>query len=277
MTTADTQPHGERRCYLRGCRRPECVEANRKYCKRYRVERHRTGRRRPDAGPYAVIARRYAAAGWSHSEMAALTGCAETVFHNLLNGTPRISATSAARIDAIPGTPQRMGTAAYVDATGTRRRGQALHRAGRTVNAMAVALGLCPDHVSRILRARNPKVHGATAAAMKALYDEWKTERGPSEVASQRAEQLGWRDPQWWDDMGDIDDPEFDPEKADRELNFHERAALRREEIIHFAWHGDSPEQIVGRLKSEVSISTVRQIVQDWRTGQKRDRRQVAA
>jgi transposase len=56
-----------------------------------------------------------------------------------------------------------------------------------------------------------------------------------------------------------------------------ERAALRREEIIHFAWHGDTPEQILARLNGEVSIATVRQIVQEWRTGVKRDRKQVAA
>jgi plasmid maintenance system antidote protein VapI len=273
--TTDHTP--SRACYLRGCRHPECVDANKRYCKQYRVTRYTSGRRRVDATPYAAVARRYAAAGWSHAEMAALAGCCDTVFHHLLNGTPRLSATTAARIATMPARPPRLGSAAYVDATGTRRRGQALHRIGYPVQALGAALDLHPDHVSRILRGRHKRVLSATAAAMATLYDEWKTQPGPSQDSMQRAAREGWRDPQWWDDMGDIDDPAFDPDHADRELNFHERAQLRREEIIHLAWCGHEPEQIRERLNNEMSISTIRQIVQEWRTGQKRDRKQPAA
>lgn len=261
-----------RACYLRGCRHPGCVDANKRYCKQYRVTRYTTGRRRVDAAPYAAIARRYAAAGWSHSEMAALAGCSETVFHDLLNGCTRLSPTTAARISAMPPRPERMGSAAYVDATGTRRRAQALHRIGHEVQAMAAALGIHAGHLSRIVRGRHKRVLSSTAAAMKALYDEWQSQPGPSEESRQRATLLGWRDPLWWEDMGDIDDPAFDPDKADADLNFHERAQLRREEIEHLAWCGHQPEQILARLNNEVSISTVRQIVQEWRTGVKRVR-----
>ncbi|WP_331912920.1 hypothetical protein [Streptomyces sp.] len=273
--TATHEP--SRACYLRGCREAGCVEANKRYCKQYRVTRYATGRRRVDAAPYAAIARRYAAAGWSQGEMAALSGCCETVFHHLLHGVERLGPVTAARLDKIPARPERMGAATYVDATGTRRRAQALHRHRYTVESMAAALNLHPDHMSRILHERHARVLSATASAMKTLYADWSITPGPSELSEQRAARFGWRDPQWWEDLGDLDDPGFDPSTADRVLNFHERAALRREEIIHFAWHGDTPEQILARLNGEVSISTVRQIVQDWRTGQKRDRKQVAA
>lgn len=278
MTTAvkPLPPHGERPRYLRGCRCLPCRNANKRYCKQYRTTRYTSGRRRVDAAPYAVIARRYAAAGWSHSEMAALAGCCDTVFHGLLNGAQRLNAVTAARLDAMPAKPQRLGSAAYVDAAGTRRRAQALHRIGYAVQAMAPELGVHPDHVSRILRGRHKRVLSVTAAAMSALYEEWKSQPGPSKESMQRAALLGWRDPLWWEDMGDLDDPAFDPDHADRKLNFHERAQLRREEIEHLAWCGHGPEEILDRLNGEMSISTVRQIVQDWRTGQKRDRKRVA-
>lgn len=275
MTADDHAP--DRNCYLRGCHAVGCVEANKRYCKEYRLTRHRTGRRRVDAAPYAAIARRYAAAGWSHAEMAMLSGCCETVFHDLLNGTPRLSPTSAARLDAIPARPQRAGTATYVDATGTRRRAQALHRHRYAVNAIATALNLHPDHVSRIMHERHARVLSLTASAMKALYEAWSTTPGPSEISGQRAAQLGWHDPLWWEDLGDLDDPDFDPSSVVTELNFHERATLRREEIIHLAWCGYEPEQILDRLNREVSISTVRQIVAEWRSGQKRDRSKAVA
>jgi hypothetical protein len=151
-----------------------------------------------------------------------------------------------------------------------------LHRNRYTVESMAAALNLHPDHMSRILHERHARVLSATASAMKTLYADWSITPGPSELSEQRAARFGWRDPQWWEDLGDLDDPGFDPSTADRVLNFHERAQLRREEIIHFAWHGDTPEQILARLNGEVSISTVRQIVQEWRTGQRRQRRPEA-
>lgn len=272
MTTAvDHTP--SRACYLRGCRRPGCTDANKRYCKQYRVTRHANGRRRVDAAPYAAIARRYAEAGWSQSEMAALTGCSETTFHDLLHGAPRLDASSAARIDTIAATPSHPGTAAYVDATGATRRARALHRIGHTVQGIAAALELHPDHVSRIVQARSQQVLSSTATKLKALYEAWQSQPGPSAESRQRAARLGWRDPQWWEDYGHIDDPDFDPAAADTELGFRERAKLRREEIIHLAWCGHGPEQILDRLNGEVSISTVRQTIQEWRTGQKRDRR----
>lgn len=275
MTTETENHKTSRACYLRGCRRPGCTEANKRYCKQYRVTRHTSGRRRVDAAPYRAIVRRYAEAGWSHSEMAALAGCSETVIHDLLNGALRLQSSSAARLDAIPATPRRPGAAAYVNPIGATRRARALQCIGYAVQEMATALDLHPDHVSRILHARPARVLSSTDTKMKALYEAWRSQPGTSEESRRRATQFGWRDPQWWEDYGRIDDPAFDPDQADAELNFHERAALRREEIIHLAWCGHQPEQILDRLDNEVSIATVRSIVQEWRTGRKRVRNQT--
>ena len=72
MTSKTPPQHGERRCYIAGCRRPECAAANAAYCKRYRVYRHTNGPRRVDAQPYIELAQRYASLGWSHTQMLSL-------------------------------------------------------------------------------------------------------------------------------------------------------------------------------------------------------------
>ena len=128
---------------------------------------------------------------------------------------------------------------------------------------------------------RQPTIRRDLADRIAAAYQQLAPAPAPKNKHTTRTRNVahakGWRDPQWWEDYGRIDDPTFDPNEVPDEPGFLERATLRREEIIHFAWHGDTPEQILNRLNGEVSISTVRQIVQDWRTSTKRDRKQVAA
>jgi hypothetical protein len=114
---------------------------------------------------------------------------------------------------------------------------------------------------------------------MNIAYHALAGHPGTSVRSLRRARLEGWAPPAAWDDET-IDDPNGAPDFGDSVLNFHERAALRREEIIHLAWHGDTPEQIFNRLNEEVSISTVRAVIHEWRTGQKRKRpepKQVAA
>jgi hypothetical protein len=171
---------------------------------------------------------------------------------------------------------------AVIDGTGTRRRIQALAAAGWPSNAIHAHVNHVTHKAIERLRTCD-RVTARTARAVRDFYER---------VAEQTAEAHGvtpwiagrtrtyarkysYANAMAWDD-DTIDDPNAAPDYG-RKLTFHERAALRREEIIHFAWHGYTTDQIVDRLNGEMSISTVRQIVQDWRTGQKRDRRQVAA
>jgi hypothetical protein len=135
------------------------------------------------------------------------------------------------------------------------------------------ATGLDRTVVSELVNAQTDSVLATTAEKVAAAYEQLSNQTGPSVRNKNRAAREAWRDPQWWEDYGGIDDPDFNADDVDRELNFLERAKLRREEIIHLAWHGDTPEQILARLDDEVSISTVRQIVAEWRTGQKRQRK----
>lgn len=169
----------------------------------------------------------------------------------------------------------------YIDATGSTRRLQALSCVGHSYAAICEAVGTCPNRVVSIANGRQRTIRRDLADRIAAAYQQLAFNPPATNKHTTRtrnvAQAKGWRDPQWWEDYGHIDDPDFDPSEADAELNFHQRAKLRREEIIHLAWVGHRPEQIVNRLDNEVSISTVRTIVQEWRTGQKRQRKAVAA
>ncbi|MGW1949126.1 hypothetical protein ACWCRC_32985 [Streptomyces sp. NPDC001940] len=168
----------------------------------------------------------------------------------------------------------------HIDGTGTRRRIQALAMAGWPSVAIRDQLGDVATGTIEKLRSRTT-VTARLARAVRDFYNQVSTktaeEFGVTPWIANRtrgyAARHNWVMAAAWDD-DTIDDPQAKPDFGDRVLSFHERAELRREEIIHFAWHGDTPEQILARLNGEVSISTVRQIVQDWRTGQKRDRTQ---
>ncbi|MEU6768569.1 hypothetical protein ABZ916_39425 [Streptomyces sp. NPDC046853] len=167
---------------------------------------------------------------------------------------------------------------AVIDGTGTRRRIHALGALGWPANSIQ-------EHVNHITIKAVERLRGArrvtarTARSVRDLYTA--VSEKPAEhygvtpwIATRTrtyAAKNGYAGPMAWD-VDTIDDPQAVPVSDDRVLNFHERAALRREEIIHFAWHGYEPEQILDRLGNEVSIATVRAVVQEWRTGQKRRR-----
>lgn len=251
MTTAVPPQHGERRCYLRGCRLPECAAANARYCKAYRVARHRTGPRRVDATPYIQIAERYSAAGWSYLETARLAGCSETVIHDLINHlSVRLNPDIAARLDTLPANPSSDGGAACVDATGTIRRGRALCRIGHRVDAMAAELGIHPDALSRILNRSIRHVLASTAREMTILYARWRWTPGPSLANRTRAERLGWHGPLAWDN--NIDDPQCRPDTAKpyKAIAKNGRDSNRRAEIAHLLSLGESVASIARQMNA---------------------------
>ena len=213
----------------------------------------------------------------SWEQIAAATGCDDCNLRQIVDGSrTQIRRGTLARILSVQ--PESPAPGKYLDATGTRRRIQALRAIGWSARALADASGAGETSIERICLGQ-PTVRSTVAVRIAVAYS--KLHRSPAAPgrsatrARNYAISNGWAPPGAWDE-DTIDDPNAQPE-CGRPLNFHERAELRREEIIHFAWHGDTPEQILARLNGEVSISTVRQIVQDWRTGQKRQRKQVAA
>ncbi|MFJ9420762.1 hypothetical protein [Streptomyces sp. NPDC101249] len=265
------------------CKRPECLERNRTYQNlRYRKQGYGTWQPLVDATPIREHLTMLKTHGVSCAQVAEITGLYTATVTGFLydlgpkrprkkRATPEI----AAKILAVT---VDQGSPHLVDSTGTRRRLQALACIGWPMKTLAPYIGVhsatanrlaLQDRVSRSsatavagcyarLRDQNPEDHGVVAGVARRVRNAAALE--------------GWRDPQWWEDYGRIDDPGFDPATVPSEPGFLERARIRREEIIHFAWHGDTPEQILDRLNGEVSIATVRQIVHEWRTGQKRQR-----
>ncbi|MGW4786153.1 hypothetical protein [Streptomyces sp. NPDC004230] len=234
---------------------------------------------RVPAAPVAAHVRSLLDAGMGWVRITQAAHCSQCTLSRLLNGQELMRRTAAERILAVK---YRPAPGRHVDATSTRRRVQALMAIGHTVAGIASESGVDHGVITDTLGG-STTVRGKTADRIAAAYD-WLSQHPPTDVrpsavtvSRNRAAREGWRDPSWWEDYGHIDDPTFDPDKAERELNFHERAKLRREEIEHLAWCGHEPEQILDRLNNEVSISTVRQIVQEWRTGVKRDRKQPQA
>ena len=164
-----------------------------------------------------------------------------------------------------------------IDGAGTRRRMQALAAAGWSSHAVHRHTGGAHKQTFERLYTCD-KVTARLARAVRDFYNEYASKKSeeygiPAWLAARTrayAAKRDWAPAIAWDD-DTIDDPAAEPSYG-QTLNFHERAQLRREEIEHLAWCGHEPEQILARLNNEVSISTVRQIVQEWRTGVKRVR-----
>ena len=259
--------HGIDRCPCTPCR-----QAERRYNKR---RRYLTATGKPlttDAAPVTQHLRDLFAAGAGWMQTATAADCSLSTLSKLLKGNQeRIRRSLADRILAIrieQVTHQRIS----VPAIGSIRRVRALMAIGHPCLLIRQTSGLDRTVVAELVNGHTTSILASTAAKIRTAYEELSNQPGPSARNKNRATREGWQNPQWWEDYGRIDDPAFDPDQADRKLNFHEQARLRREEIIHLAWCGHEPEQIRERLDNEVSISTVRQIVQEWRTGQKRQR-----
>lgn len=103
------------------------------------------------------------------------------------------------------------GQPGLVDATGTRRRIQALHALGWRAIDLAARLD-CTAPAVRQIKWRTT-VQRSTAAAVAALYDDLADHHGPSARLRAAAVTWGWLQPLWWDE-DTIDDPSFDPRVA---------------------------------------------------------------
>lgn len=269
MTAADTHTPS-RGCYQRGCRATACTQENYRYMSRLRLDYHRGERRRVDATQTRHHIERLIARDWTQAQIARAAKLAHHLIGDIRRGQQTVANSTALAILSIPIGPAPADTR-DVDATGTTRRLRALVAIGWPIEQLAPQFGIFPTALGNIARGELANVRATTADTVALHYQHLILQPGPSNRARILAQKKGWHGPAAWND---IDDPNEQPEIAGGPvLNFHERAKLRREEIEHFAWHGDTPEQILDRLNGEVSISTVRQIVQDWRTGTKRDRR----
>lgn len=211
MTTADHTP--DRNCYMRGCRKPGCRRIATRYRKQLRVEHERGQRRLHDATQTRVHIERLTAAGWNQVQIADAAGILAATIHKLHTGAQmRLTAWRAAAILAIEIGPPPVDTR-RADATGSRRRLQALRVLGHTRYDAAARLGITPDRIKHITNSTTKTVTVEEAAAIARLYRRLCTTPGPSQQTATLARNAGWHGPLAWDD---IDDPDTQPETEHR-------------------------------------------------------------
>lgn len=212
--------HGTRDAYLTDkCRCAPCKEARRVYAAQYRKQKAygRSRTHQVDAALARAHVRKLMGMGWSVELIAKGAGVACTTLARILygrGGMPPVATITARTHDRILSfSPERErerceGTGAErIDATGTRRRLQALVAVGYSTILLSKLLGKDRSFVQRRLEATG--VAPATAAAVKALYDRiWDVpppsatpgERQAITVAKRLAASNGWHVPMAWDD-----------------------------------------------------------------------------
>ena len=155
----------------------------------------------------------------------------------------------------------------YADATGTRRRLQALMRCGWPLARLSARLGVSRELEAIVRPGGPPAIRAFTARAVAALYDElWdqvpprqgRQYRAGSTRAVNRAVAEGWPPPQAWeDDPGPhcIDDPAAVPAPGWERQDRREWGALA-EEAAELGAQGENPEMIAARLGASVGTVT---------------------
>jgi hypothetical protein len=247
---AKTPPqHGERRCYIAGCRQPECVAANKRYCKQYQLATiHQPIR--IDAAPVVAYLDHLANQGYSHRQIAGSIGRRDGEVSKLrLRQQPNIT-TAVARAYLGVRLTGVVPAFAVTDATGTIRRGQALHAIGYPLYRIAKGIPMAQNGFAHILSSRPPTVRVSVADGMTRLYTELRWKPGASVHARNNAARLGWHGPMAWD--GNIDDPTAEPEVLPeyKPIPRNGRDSMRREEIEHLRSCGESVASIAKQMNA---------------------------
>lgn len=219
--------HGSHVCYVHDhCRCLPCSVANCDY-EAERKRRHAYGtfeRDWVDPEPVRAHVRELQAAGLGWKRVAAAAGVTPSTSWKLLYGkqqpdgtrtpTRRMRADIAAALLAVPvPTLDDLGSVVSVDPTGTRRRLEALHVIGWSVQALVDHAGANRQAFDAALNYQ--PVQARTARTVRDLYEQlWATPRVGTDHRSRiavaralnRAERGRWAPPAAWDD-DEIDDP----------------------------------------------------------------------
>ncbi|QDG61216.1 hypothetical protein [Pseudarthrobacter sp. NIBRBAC000502771] len=216
--------HGTRTAYVVDkCRCPECTEASRKVqAERSRLQAYgRYDSGRVDAQPVREHIVKLMAYGIGLKRIAALAGVSNATLGKILYGDQTRNMPPRARTEkhvakgvlAVKPNLGNLGKTVSVDATGTRRRIQALVTIGWSQSKIGERLGMAPGNFNRTIK--SAMVQAETARKVKALYeelwnqpqtgDEWR-ERISAARSRNYAKEHGWLPPLAWDDET-IDDP----------------------------------------------------------------------
>lgn len=195
---------------------------------RWRARQIAYGRWRPwaDAAPVREHVALLRQAGASYETIARAAGVSPMTVHRIEHGEPskgrgvpnRLHAEVAERILAITQDGVRFASTRW-DATGTRRRLQALTALGHPAAGLARSLGVSPETLWGIGRGTSSTVAPDLHVAVRDLYDQmWDlrppertgAERRAATAARARAARSGWPTPMGLDDE-QIDNPGYRP------------------------------------------------------------------
>ncbi|GCD40852.1 hypothetical protein [Streptomyces paromomycinus] len=280
--------HGYARYKLDGCRCYVCGFAVAQW-RDAREQAVRRGQWQPyvDAAPVRAHLRRLQACGLGLRRIAQAAGVDRKRLQAVLHGRPergtppqrQVRPGLAQAVLAIEPTEDLLGPATVIDATGTRRRLQALVAAGWPQARLAARLGMARGCVSALMA--RERVCVRTVRAVKALYDTlWCADprrHGVDAQAYSRARNQArsryWAPVGAWDD-DTLDDPAAVPDTgAANEPTRMERTAARHDEIVHLASFGLSALEVGARLGvSSTTVGTVLRAERAEHVGHRRAR-----
>lgn len=258
-----SRPHGDRQRYLngpdehdqegKGCRCPDCKDGNNAAA---RAARRRAAERRwknaptwAEAEPIRQHVRTLMGQGPGWERIADVSGVARSTVRALLYPTGGRTPTKRMRPDLAERLldvrlDQLLKPGTYINATGSRRRVQALCALGWTLSDQARGISQAPTNMWQLTRAELVTVR--VAGLVVALYDELSMTRPEGWLANltrSRAAGKGWAPPLAWDD-DEIDNPAATPDLGATVP----RALAVAENAEELERQGHTPEQAADRL-----------------------------
>lgn len=202
--------------------------------------------RRVDSTQTRAHLERLIARGWTQDQIAAAAGLNQATVSVVLSGrfpmVQRRTATAVldVRLDQTPPIPRGL-----VDATGTRRRLQALMVLGYTLPDIARRTAVRESSLQQTAEGRWEKVRSLTATKVARVYRQLSTSPAPAtrtaEQARNHAMTQGWHGPMAW---ADIDDQTCQPEPCEPGAPGHVHA----DDVAELVRRGLDDQQIAQRL-----------------------------
>ncbi len=275
--------HGTRAAYVRDrCRCTDCTAAN--TAASHTATRERVyGRWHPyvDATPVRDHIAALRTAGIGVERIAQLAGLSVSHIRQLAehihSGSPathRVRPSTAARVLCVGINNSSWAPSSRVDATGTRRRLQALIAIGWAPELLAAELGRRPNSLLRSMT--SPSVTARTAHGVVGIYEQlWNAtppqttsdQRAAAEAARARAAAHDWLPPLAWDDIdtdpvppalttgqsrrGDIDEIAVERALAGDRISYDDLTAVEQQEVVRrLTARGSSIRDIAAKLST---------------------------